>query len=115
MQFVSCDVATYCIGQASSMGAFLLAAGTPGKRLALPSSRIMIHQPWGGMEGTASDIAIQAEEIVRLKRYLNQRLAEHTKKTIEEINRDTDRDHFLTAEQAKEYGIVDEVVVHQKE
>lgn len=115
MQFVSCNVATYCIGQASSMGAFLLAAGTPGKRLALPSSRIMIHQPWGGMEGTASDIAIQAEEIVRLKRYLNQRLAEHTKKTIEEINRDTDRDHFLTAEQAKEYGIVDEVVVHQKE
>jgi len=114
MQFIECDVNTYCIGQAASMGAVLLAAGTPGKRHALRSARIMIHQPWGGTQGTAADISIQAEEINRLKRYLNERLAEHTKQPVKKINKDTDRDTFMSAEEAKAYGLVDEVIVTLK-
>jgi ATP-dependent Clp protease, protease subunit len=110
MQFVQCDVATYCIGQASSMGAVLLAAGSKGKRFALPHSRIMIHQPWGGARGTASDIEIHAEEILKLKKTLTTILARHTGRTEAEVERDTDRDKFMDAKQAKEYGLVDEVV-----
>lgn len=110
IQFVPCDVATYCIGQAASMGAFLLAAGTPGKRYALPSSRIMIHQPSGGMEGTASDVEIQVEEIIRIKKYLNEKMAGYCNKSVEEIARDTDRDRFMNAEQAKSYGIIDDII-----
>lgn len=115
MQFLTCDVNTYCIGQAASMGAVLLAAGTAGKRYALPNARIMIHQPWGGVQGTASDISIQAEEILRLKKRLNEILGKHSGRTIEDIERDTDRDNFLGAEQAAEYGLVDEVVTSRKE
>lgn len=110
MQFVKCPVATYCIGQAASMGALLLAAGTPGKRYALSNARIMIHQPWGGAQGTASDIHIQAEEILRLKKRLNEILATHSGKTYEEIERMTDRDYFMSAAEAKNLGLVDHVV-----
>jgi ATP-dependent Clp protease protease subunit len=110
MQFVQCDVATYCIGQASSMGAVLLMAGTKGKRHSLPNSRIMIHQPWGGAQGTAADIKIQADEIVKLKKVMNNIIAKHTGKDIKKVERDTDRDFFMSAEDAKAYGIVDEVV-----
>jgi ATP-dependent Clp protease, protease subunit len=115
MQFMTCDVNTYCIGQAASMGAVLLTAGTAGKRYALPNARIMIHQPWGGVQGTASDISIQAEEILRLKMRLNEILAKHSGRTIEEIEKDTDRDNFLSAEEAAKYGLVDEVVSSRKE
>lgn len=115
MQFLTCDVNTYCIGQAASMGAVLLAAGTKGKRYALPNARIMIHQPWGGAQGTASDISIQAQEILRLKDRLNEILANHTGKDIEQIKKDTDRDRFLSAGESKEYGLVDEVVTSRKE
>ena len=110
MQFVKCPVATYCIGQAASMGAILLAAGTPGKRYALSNARIMIHQPWGGAQGTASDISIQAEEILRLKKRLNEILSTHSGKSYEEIERLTDRDHFMSAAEAKAMGLVDHVV-----
>ncbi len=110
LQFVQCDVATYCIGQASSMGAVLLASGTKGKRHALPHSRVMIHQPWGGVQGTALDIAIQTDEILHLKRSLNDILAKHTGKTAAQIEKDSDRDYFLSAKEAKEYGLVDEVI-----
>ncbi|MCG3135392.1 MAG: ATP-dependent Clp protease proteolytic subunit [Planctomycetes bacterium] len=110
MQFVQCDVATYCIGQASSMGAVLLAAGTKGKRYALPNSRIMVHQPWGGARGTAADIEIQAEEILKLKKTLNGILAKHTGREIRELEKDTDRDRYMDAAEAKTYGLVDEVV-----
>lgn len=110
MQFVSCDVNTYCIGQAASMGAVLLTAGAAGKRYALPHARIMIHQPWGGVRGTATDISIQANEILRLKDELNKILASHTKKSIEDISKDTDRDFFMSALESKNYGIVDEVI-----
>ena len=110
MQFVKCDVATYCVGQAASMGAVLLAAGAPGKRYALPNARIMIHQPWGGVEGQASDISIQAKEILRLRDRINSILAAHTGKTQDELAADTDRDFFMSADDAKEYGLVDEVV-----
>jgi ATP-dependent Clp protease protease subunit len=110
MQFVKCPVATYCIGQAASMGALLLAAGTPGKRYALSNARIMIHQPWGGAQGTASDISIQAEEILRLKKRLNEILATHSGKPVAEIERLTDRDYFMSANEAKSLGIVDHVV-----
>ena len=110
MQILSCDVRTYCVGQAASMGAVLLAAGTAGKRFALPNARIMIHQPWGGAQGTASDIIIQAEEILRLKKSINDILAHHTHKELSEIENDTDRDFFMSAEQAKDYGLVDSVV-----
>jgi ATP-dependent Clp protease protease subunit len=110
IQHVSNDVQTYCIGQAASMGAFLLAAGTKGKRFALSNSRIMIHQPWGGAQGTAADIVIQAEEIIRLKRKLNALYAQHTGQTEERIAKDSDRDFFMSAEQAKEYGLIDEIL-----
>ena len=111
MQHLSCDVATYCIGQAASMGAVLLAAGTKGKRYSLPHSRIMIHQPWGGAEGTASDITIQAQEINRLKGILNGILARHTGKDLSVIEKDTDRDFFMSAGEAKDYGLIDEVII----
>jgi len=110
MQFLKCDVTTYCIGQAASMGAVLLAAGTKGKRFALPHSRIMIHQPWGGVTGQATDINIQAEEILRLKDKITGILSENTDKSVEEVEQDTDRELFMSAAEAKEYGIVDEVV-----
>lgn len=110
MQFVQCPVATYCIGQAASMGAVLLAAGTKGKRHALPHSRIMIHQPWGGVQGTAADISIQAEEILRLKQTLTQILARHTGRDPELIAKESDRDFFMGAEEAVEYGLIDEIV-----
>ena len=110
MQFVKCPIATYCIGQAASMGAVLLAAGSKGRRRALPNARIMIHQPWGGAEGKASDIEITAREILRLKEILNGILAKHSGKTAEEVAKDTDRDHFMSASEAKAWGIVDEVI-----
>ncbi len=110
IQFVKPDVNTYCVGQASSMGAVLLAAGRPGKRFALPHARIMIHQPWGGVQGQASDISIQAQEILRMRAKIEEILAKHTKKPLDKIKKDTDRDFFMSAEEAKEYGIVDEVI-----
>jgi ATP-dependent Clp protease protease subunit len=110
MQYVKSDIATYCIGQATSMGALLLAAGTQKKRFALPHSRIMIHQPMGGFQGQATDIEIHAREILRTKDVLNQILASHTGQSIEKIRTDTDRDFFMSGEEAKEYGIVDEVI-----
>ena len=115
MQFVQCDVATYCIGQAASMGAILLAGGTAGKRYALPHARIMLHQPWGGTQGTAGDIKIQAEEILRLKKRLNELVAKHTGKPLEKIERDADRNYYLSAAEAKAYGLVDEVVESLKD
>ena len=115
MQFVHCDVATYCIGQASSMGALLLAAGTKGKRYALPHSRIMMHQPSGGAQGTAADIKIQADEILNLKKILTKLFSKHTGQSFEKVARDTDRDHFMSAEEAKKYGLVDEVVESLKD
>ena len=115
MRFVPCKVATYCIGMAASMAAVLLAAGTKGKRYCLPNARVMLHQPAGGMEGTASDIKIHAEEILKLKALLNQLLADFTGKPIDVIERDTDRDFFISAEEAKAYGLVDEVLVNAKE
>jgi len=110
MQFLECDVATYCVGQAASGAALILAAGTKGKRFALPHSKIMIHQPWGGVTGQASDIQIQAEEILRAKRTLNEILAKHTGKSVEQIEAETERDRYMTPLEAKEYGIVDEIV-----
>ena len=111
MQFISCPVATYCIGQAASMGAVLLTAGAKGKRFALPNARIMIHQPWGGAEGKASDIEITAREILRLKEKLNEILAAHSGRTMEEVVRDTDRDHFMSADEACKWGLIDKVVL----
>ena len=113
MQFVKCPVATYCIGQAASMGAVLLAAGTKGLRRSLPNARIMIHQPWGGAEGKASDIEITAREILRLKEKLNEILAKHSGKSMDEVVRDTDRDHFMSAQEAKDWGIIDQVIEKQ--
>ncbi len=110
MQHITNDVATYCVGQAASMGAFLLAAGAKGKRFALQHARIMIHQPWGGAQGTASDIVIQAEEIIRLKSSLNELYAKHTGQALDRIIKDSDRDYFMSADQAKEYGLIDEVL-----
>lgn len=110
MQFVKCDIATYCMGQASSMGAVLLAAGTKEKRYALPHSRIMIHQPWGGAQGTAADIEIQAAEIQRLKDQLHKILAKHSGKSEEQIAKDADRDYFMSGSEALEYGLVDKVI-----
>jgi ATP-dependent Clp protease protease subunit len=110
MQFVKCDVSTYCLGQAASMGALLLAAGTKGKRFSLPHARVMIHQPWGGAQGSASDIHIQAKEILKLKDDLNKILVKHTGQPIDRIEKDTDRDYFMAAEEAKAYGIVDDVI-----
>ncbi|MBK8262117.1 MAG: ATP-dependent Clp endopeptidase proteolytic subunit ClpP [Nannocystis sp.] len=114
MQYVRPDVATYCIGQAASMGALLLAGGAQGKRFALPNARIMIHQPSGGAQGQATDIEIQAQEIQRLKAILNQILAEHSGRTVEEILRDTERDNFMSAATAKKYGLIDEVMVRKR-
>ncbi|MCK5850998.1 MAG: ATP-dependent Clp protease proteolytic subunit, partial [Kiritimatiellae bacterium] len=114
MQFLKCDVATYCVGQAASMGAILLTAGTKGKRFALPNARIMIHQPWGGAQGQAVDISIQAKEILRLRDSLNRILARHTGKPLSDIEADTDRDFFMSADDARTYGLVDEVVSVKK-
>ncbi len=110
MQFVKPNVCTYCVGQASSMGALLLSAGAKGKRYALPHARIMIHQPWGGVEGAAADISIQVKEILRLRSRINELLAKHTGQDVKKIEKDSDRDYFMTAEEAKDYGIVDEVI-----
>ena len=110
MHFLTCDVQTYCVGQAASGGAMILAAGTKGKRFALPHSKIMIHQPWGGVTGQATDIQIQAEEILRAKRVLNELLAKHTGRAVEQIEQDTERDRYMTPEEAVKYGIVDEIV-----
>ncbi len=115
MQFIKPNVSTLCIGQAASMGAFLLAAGTKGKRYCLPNSRVMIHQPMGGFQGQASDIEIHAKEILFLKQKLNNMLAQHTGQSIERIERDTDRDNFLSAEAAVEYGLVDKVLTSREE
>ena len=110
MNFIKCDVSTICVGMAASMGAFLLAAGAEGKRYALPNSEIMIHQPLGGAQGQASDIKIQAEHILKIRKKLNEMLAKKTGKSIEVIERDTDRDNWLSADEAKEYGLIDKVI-----
>lgn len=110
LQFLSCDVATFCVGQAASGAAMILASGTSGKRFALPHSKIMIHQPWGGVTGQAADIKIQAEEILKAKRLLNELLAMHTGRNVEQIERETERDYYMTPTEAKEYGVVDEIV-----
>jgi ATP-dependent Clp protease protease subunit len=110
MQFVQCPIATYCIGQAASMGAILLTAGDKGRRFALPNARIMIHQPWGGAEGKASDIEITAKEILRLKQVLNEILATHSGRNINDVVRDTDRDYFMSSEEACKWGLIDKVV-----
>ena len=110
MKFIKCDVSTICIGMAASMGAFLLAAGTKGKRFALPNSEIMIHQPLGGMQGQASDIKIHADHIIRIKDKMNRILSEMTGQPLDVITRDTDRDNFLTSQQAMEYGLIDKVI-----
>ncbi|MDI6850525.1 MAG: ATP-dependent Clp endopeptidase proteolytic subunit ClpP [bacterium] len=115
MQYIKPDVATICVGMAASMGAVLLAAGKKGKRYALPHSRIMIHQPWGGVEGQAIDIKIHAEEIMKMRDILNNILSKHTGQPIEKIERDTDREFFMSALEAKEYGIIDEVIFSRKE
>ncbi len=114
IQFVKPNVCTYCIGQAASMGAVLLAAGTKGKRYALPYARIMIHQPWGGTQGTASDISIQAKEILRMKEELSKILSTHSGKPYDKVIQDSDRDFFMSAQEAKEYGLVDEVIISNK-
>jgi len=113
MKYIKCDVSTICIGMAASMGAFLLSSGTPGKRFALPHSEIMIHQPLGGMQGQASDIKIHADRIIKIRQTLNEILAENTGKPLDVIERDTDRDNFLTAQEALEYGLVDKVIEHR--
>jgi len=110
MQFVHCDVATFCIGSAYSMGAILMAAGAKGKRYSLPHTRIMLHQPWGGTTGTATDISIQAEEIMFMKKSLNEILVKHSGQSIEKIEKDFDRDFYMSSQEAKDYGIVDEVI-----
>ena len=110
MQFVKPDICTYCLGQATSMGAVLLASGAKGKRHALPNARVMIHQPWGGFQGAASDISIQTKEILNMKDKLNNIIAKHTGQTVEKITKDTDRDYFMSAVEAQKYGIIDEVV-----
>jgi len=113
MQYIKPDIATVCIGQAASMGALLLAAGAAGKRYSLPNSRILIHQPMGGFQGQASDIEIQAQEILRMKQSLNKILSFHTGKDLKQIRKDTDRDYFMTGEEAKQYGIVDHVILNR--
>lgn len=113
MNYIKCDVSTICVGMAASMGAFLLAAGTKGKRFALPNSEVMIHQPLGGAQGQASDIAIHADHILKTRENLNTILAERTGKPIEVINRDTERDNFLSAREAMEYGLIDKVIEHR--
>lgn len=111
MQYIRPDVATICIGMAASMAAVLLAGGAKGKRTALPNSKVMIHQPWGGVQGTASDISIQAEEILKTKKRINEILSFHTGRSLEQIEKDTDRDYYLSAQEAKEYGIIDNVLI----
>jgi ATP-dependent Clp protease protease subunit len=113
MQYIKPDIATVCIGQAASMGALLLTAGTHGKRYSLPNSRILIHQPMGGFQGQASDIEIQAKEILRMKETLNAILVRHTGKTMEQIQRDTDRDYFMSGQEARDYGIIDHVIANR--
>ena len=115
MQFVSCDVATYCIGQAASMGAALLTAGAKGKRFALPNARIMIHQPLAGMQGTAREVEIHVEELRRIKQRMNELMIEHTGHSLEKIEEDTDRDRFMSADEACEYGLIDKVVSKSEE
>jgi ATP-dependent Clp protease protease subunit len=115
IQFVRCDVNTYCVGQAASMAALILAAGSNGKRHCLPHARLMIHQPWGGVQGAAADISIQAQEILRLREKINELLAHHTGKSIADVTRDTDRDFYMSADEARAYGLVDQVIVTQKE
>lgn len=115
MQYVKCDIATLCMGQAASMGAFLLAAGTAGKRYSLPNARIMIHQPMGGFQGQATDIDIQAKEILRMKRDLNELLAKHTGRTLKKVSTDTERDYFMSAVEASKYGIIDKVLANREE
>jgi ATP-dependent Clp protease protease subunit len=112
MQYVPCDVSTLCLGLAASMGQFLLCAGAPGKRYALPHSRIMMHQPLGGVQGSAADIAIQAEQIVYMKRMMAERIAFHTGQSVEQIEQDSDRDRWFTADEAREYGLIDSVIAH---
>ena len=114
MQFLKCDVTAYCVGQAASMGAVLLTAATKGKRYALPNARVMIHQPWGGVQGAATDISIQAQEILRLRERIQEILAKHTGQKVESIARDTDRDFFMSADEAKNYGLIDEVLASRK-
>ena len=114
MQYIKCPVSTICLGQASSMGSFLLAAGTKGKRYSLPYARIMIHQVLGGVQGQATDIDIHAKEILRIKEVLNERLSHHTGQPLDKVSRDTERDFFLSAQAAKEYGIIDEVMPYRK-
>ena len=115
MQFINCDVATICMGLAASMGQFLLCSGAPGKRYALPHARIMMHQPSGGVRGQASDIAIQAEQLIYIKRLMAERIAHHTGQTVEQVQEDSERDRWFTAEQAKDYGIIDHVSVKRGE
>jgi len=115
MQYIKPDIATVCIGQAASMGALLLTAGAHGKRYSLPNARILIHQPMGGFQGQASDIEIQAKEILRMKETLNQILVQHTGKTMDSIQRDTDRDYFMSAQEAKTYGIIDHVIANRQD
>jgi ATP-dependent Clp protease, protease subunit len=110
MQFIACDVATYCLGQCASMGAMLLTAGTKGKRFALPNSRIMIHQPLAGMQGTAVDLEIHAKEVIRTKRRMNELMLKHTGQTLDKIEADTDRDNFMSSEEAKSYGLIDAIL-----
>jgi ATP-dependent Clp protease protease subunit len=110
MQYLTCDVATYCLGQAASMGALLLTAGAAGKRFSLPNSRIMIHQPLAGMEGTAVELEIHAKEVIKMKRKLNEILIKHTGQSLEQIERDTDRDNFMAPEEAKSYGLIDQIL-----
>ena len=110
MKYVKCDVSTICIGMAASMGAFLLTAGTKGKRIALPNAEIMIHQPLGGAQGQATDIAIQAEQIIKIKQKLNRILSENTSQPLEKIQKDVERDYYMSAEEAKEYGLIDQII-----
>ncbi len=111
MRFVKPDVATYCVGQAASMGALLLCAGSKGKRHALPNSRVMIHQPWGGVQGQAEDISRQAKEILKMRDRVNELLSAHTGQSLDKVQKDTDRDYFMSAEEAREYGLIDEVIL----
>lgn len=113
MQYIKCDVSTICIGMAASMGSFLLAAGAKGKRFALPNSEILIHQPLGGAQGQATDIAIHAEHIIQIKKKMNRILSERTGQSLETIEKDTDRDHFMTVEEAKAYGIIDDIITRK--
>ncbi len=114
MQFIKCSVSTICVGQCASMAAVLLAAGAPGKRFALPHSRVLIHQPWGGTQGQVTDIEIQAKEMLRMRAQLDEIMSRHTGQTVEKVHTDTERDNIMIAEEAKAYGLVDEVLVSRK-